>query len=94
MGYSKDNLDELMASKSLATKQKISEFLRIDCKMYANLGTDSTNKEIKEVKAISKRIYKHIHSHNQHYKNMPFRMHHIHLRITKNVLNVDYHIFQ
>jgi|TARA_B100000780_G_scaffold275021_1_gene240936 hypothetical protein len=60
MGYSKDNLDELMASKSLATKQKISEFLRIDCKMYANLGTDSTNKEIKEVKAISKRIYKHI----------------------------------
>ena len=40
MGYSKDNLEELMSVSSLTTKQKIDELLRIDCKMYTNLVLD------------------------------------------------------
>tara|TARA_R110000787_G_scaffold56768_1_gene130281 strand:- start:1146 stop:1382 length:237 start_codon:yes stop_codon:yes gene_type:complete len=60
MGYSKDNLEELMGVSSLTTKQKVDELLRIDCKMYTNLGIDSTSKEVNLVKALSKKIYKHI----------------------------------
>jgi hypothetical protein len=60
MGYSKDNLEELMGVSSLTTKQKIDELLRIDCKMYTNLGSDSTAKEVSLVKTLSKKIYKHI----------------------------------
>tara|TARA_R110001599_G_scaffold328356_3_gene541760 strand:- start:793 stop:1029 length:237 start_codon:yes stop_codon:yes gene_type:complete len=60
MGYNKDNLEELMGVSSLTTKQKVDELLRIDCKMYTNLGIDSTSKEVNLVKALSKKIYKHI----------------------------------
>ena len=60
MGYSKENLDELMSTESLTTKQKIDELLRIDCKMYTNLGIDSTIKEVNLVKSLSKKIYKHV----------------------------------
>jgi len=60
MGYSKDNLEELMGVSSLTAKQKVDELLRIDCKMYTNLGVDSTSKEVNLVKALSKKIYKHI----------------------------------
>jgi len=60
MGYNKDNLEELMSTESLTTKQKLAELLRIDCKMYTNLGTDSTVKESNTVKLFSKKIYKHV----------------------------------
>tara|TARA_B100000795_G_C22680600_1_gene391631 strand:- start:362 stop:598 length:237 start_codon:yes stop_codon:yes gene_type:complete len=60
MGYNKDNLEELMSTESLTTKQKLAELLRIDCKMYTNLGTDSTVKESNTVKLFSKKIYKYV----------------------------------
>jgi hypothetical protein len=60
MDYNKENLDELMSAESLTTKQKLDELLRIDCSMYTNLGTESTNKESNAVKVLSRKIYKHI----------------------------------
>ena len=60
MDYSKENLDELMSTESLTTKQKLDELLRIDCSMYANLGLESTSKETNAVKVLSRKIYKHV----------------------------------
>ena len=42
MKYRYDNIDTFMSYKSWTDKQKIDELLRIDCNLYANLGTDST----------------------------------------------------
>ena len=60
MDYSKYNLDELMSTESLTTKQKLDELLRIDCSMYTNLGIESTSKETNAVKVLSRKIYKHV----------------------------------
>ena len=41
-------------------KERTDALLKMDCDMYTKLGTDSTIKEKKEVKATSKQIYKYI----------------------------------
>jgi hypothetical protein len=38
-------------------KQKIDELLRMDCKMYTNLGTDSTQEERIQTRNMSKVLY-------------------------------------
>lgn len=45
-------------SMNLTDKEKKDELYRIDCKMYTNLGIDSTKAERREVKRVSRVIYK------------------------------------
>ena len=58
MKYRYDNIDTFMSYKSWSDKQKIDELLRIDCNLYANLGTDSTPEEKQEAKRRSLIIYR------------------------------------
>lgn len=44
--------------KTWSIKKKVDALLEIDADMYTKLGIDSTVKETKQVKAISKKIYK------------------------------------
>tara|TARA_R110000796_G_scaffold40572_1_gene100397 strand:+ start:370 stop:603 length:234 start_codon:yes stop_codon:yes gene_type:complete len=41
-------------------KERTDALLKLDCEMYTNLGSDSSAKDKKEVKATSKYIYKSI----------------------------------
>ena len=60
MEYDLKDIDKVAAFKSWTNKKKIDELLRIDCKMYTNLGKDSTSKEREEAKKYSRKIYNHI----------------------------------
>jgi hypothetical protein len=58
MEYKYDDIEKVLQFKTWSNKRKIDELFRIDCKMYTNLGTDSTKTEREKVKAKSKAIYK------------------------------------
>ena len=61
--YMKDikQLAEKIATDfQLSIKERTDALLKLDCDMYTNLGTDSSNKEKQEVKKNSKHIYKQI----------------------------------
>lgn len=58
MGYTYNDIEKIAGLSSWNERQKLDELLRIDCKMYTNLGSDSTKKESSDVRAKSKRIYK------------------------------------
>ena len=58
MEYTVSDIDKIMEFTSWDTKQKVNELLRIDCKMYTNLGSTSTKIERTQVKQTSKKIYK------------------------------------
>ncbi len=62
MGYTTKDIDKIASLESLTEEEKVDELLRIDCFMYTNLGTDSTQAERDEVKKTSSRIYKIINS--------------------------------
>ena len=53
----REQIDQVVKSK-LSDKEKVDELFRIDCKMYTNLGTDSTKSEIQETKKNSRIIYR------------------------------------
>lgn len=53
-----ERIRKIQAYKSWSLKKKVDELLMIDANMYTNIGTDSTKTQKKEVKAISKKIYK------------------------------------
>lgn len=59
-------IEEVLSNDSWDEKQKKDELYRIDCKMYTNLGTDSTKAERNEVKKKSRIIYKAIQKINHH----------------------------
>ena len=59
-------IEEVLSNDSLDERQKKDELYRIDCKMYTNLGTDSTKTERNEVKKKSRMIYKAIQKINPH----------------------------
>ena len=59
-------IEEVLSNDSWDEKQKKDELYRIDCKMYTNLGTDSTKAERNEVKKKSRMIYKAIQKINHH----------------------------
>jgi hypothetical protein len=42
----------------MSERDKVDELFRIDCKMYTNLGTDSTKSEVEETKKNSRIIYR------------------------------------
>ena len=58
MEYTHNNIEDILGFTTWDDKKKLDELLRIDCTMYTNVGSDSTKKEIADVKAISKKIYK------------------------------------
>ena len=58
MEYKYSDIEKVLQFKTWSNKRKIDELFRIDCKMYTNLGTDSTKTEREKVKAKSKAIYK------------------------------------
>jgi hypothetical protein len=59
-------IEEVLSNDSWDERQKKDELYRIDCKMYTNLGTDSTKAERNEVKKKSRLIYKAIQKINPH----------------------------
>jgi len=59
-------IEEVLSNDSWDERQKKDELYRIDCKMYTNLGTDSTKAERNEVKKKSRLIYKAIQKINHH----------------------------
>ena len=58
MEYTSDDIQKAISNKRWSTKQKTDELLRMDCCMYAYLGSDSKGSEIEETRRSSKRIYK------------------------------------
>ena len=57
MVYNQEEIDKILGYKSLSVRNKTDRLLRIDCSMYAHLGTDSSKKERDEVKKASRKIY-------------------------------------
>ena len=53
-----DKIRKIQSYKTWSLKKKVDALLEIDANMYTNLGKDSTKTEKKEVKAISRKIYK------------------------------------
>jgi hypothetical protein len=58
MNYKYKDIEKFTQFTSWTDKQKIDELLRIDCSLYAHLGTDSTKIEKEEVKKKSINIYR------------------------------------
>jgi hypothetical protein len=58
MNYKYKDIEKFTQFTSWTDKQKIDELLRIDCSLYAHLGTDSTKTEKEEVKKKSINIYR------------------------------------
>jgi hypothetical protein len=53
----REQIDQVVKSK-LSDREKVDELFRIDCKMYTELGTDSTKSEVEETKKNSRIIYR------------------------------------
>ncbi len=60
--YTTSDIDMILSYTSLSDKKKIDTLLHIDCTQYANLGTDSTIGEKKNVRTQSRNIYRAIKS--------------------------------
>lgn len=50
-------IDKILSYTSISPRGKIDRLLELDATLYCNLGTDSTKKERREVKSMSKQIY-------------------------------------
>jgi hypothetical protein len=57
MVFTTTEIDKVLNKKSWNIQRKQDELLRMDCKMYCNLGIDSTNVEKLEVRKASRKIY-------------------------------------
>lgn len=53
----REQIEQVMKSK-LSDREKVDELFRIDCKMYTNLGLDSTKTEVQKTKKNSRIIYR------------------------------------
>ena len=53
-----DKIQKIKNYKTWSLKKKVDELLEIDAIQYTNLGIDSSKTEKKQVKAISRKIYK------------------------------------
>lgn len=56
--YELKDIEKILNFKTWDEKKKIDELLRIDAKIYAHQGTDSTKAEIEEGKRNSRKIYR------------------------------------
>ena len=57
MDYTVESINKIVEYKTWSNKKKLDKLLFMDCRLYTNLGTDSTSKEKEEVRKISRRIY-------------------------------------
>ena len=57
-----ERLQKIKNYKTWSLKRKVDALLEIDAIQYTNLGKDSTSAEKKQVKTISRKIYKAISS--------------------------------
>lgn len=61
-GISRDTIqrfiDHVLSNENKSDKEKKDSLYEMDCIMYTNLGTDSTLKELNQVKSNSRLIYK------------------------------------
>ena len=62
MVYKATDIDKILSYITWSDKKKIDTLLHIDCTQYANLGTDSTIGEKKNVRTQSRNIYRAIKS--------------------------------
>ena len=53
-----EKIKKIQGYKTWSLKKKVDSLLEIDANNYTTLGIDSTKTEKKEVKAISRKIYK------------------------------------
>ena len=53
-----EKIRKIQGYKTWSLKKKVDSLLEIDANMYTNLGKNSSKTEKKEVKAISRKIYK------------------------------------
>tara|TARA_Y100000114_G_scaffold145136_1_gene154500 strand:+ start:15867 stop:16112 length:246 start_codon:yes stop_codon:yes gene_type:complete len=60
--YKATDIDKILSYITWSDKKKIDTLLHIDCTQYANLGTDSTIGEKKNVRTQSRNIYRAIKS--------------------------------
>ena len=60
--YTTSAINKILSYTSWSDKKKIDTLLHIDCTQYANLGTDSTIGEKKNVRTQSRNIYRAIKS--------------------------------
>ena len=65
MTYKFEDIDKIVEFSSWTDKQKLDELLRIDCALYAHLGSDSTKAEKDAVKRMSRAIYRRIRKVNE-----------------------------
>ena len=56
--YESKDIEKITSFKSWTDKKKIDELLRIDAKIYAHQGSDSTKAELEEGKKNSRKIYR------------------------------------
>ena len=56
--YELKDIEKITSFKSWTDKKKIDELLRIDAKIYAHQGTDSTKAELEEGRRNSRKIYR------------------------------------
>lgn len=59
-------IEKVLSYKTWSDRKKKDELYRVDCKMYTNLGIDSTKADRAEVKKKSRMIYKAIQKIDQH----------------------------
>jgi hypothetical protein len=57
MDYTVESINKIVEYKTWSNKKKLDKLLFMDCRLYTNLGTDSTSKEKEEVRKTSRRIY-------------------------------------
>lgn len=55
-----EQIQKIVFDDTLTKQEKIDKLFEIDSIMYTNLGTDSTDEEVQEVKDKSLSIYKYI----------------------------------
>lgn len=60
------HIDKVLSYKTWSDRKKKDELYRADCKMYTNLGIDSTKAERAEVKRKSRLIYRAIQKIDEH----------------------------
>jgi len=53
-----NKIEKIIGYKTWADRRKVDALLEMDCVMYTNLGIDSTLEEKRNVKMMSKRIYR------------------------------------
>ena len=56
--YTINDIEKITSFKTWDDKKKIDELLRIDARIYAHQGVDSTRSEIEEGKRNSRKIYR------------------------------------